>query len=827
MGIFGLFTYIKENAVYEQVSLKARGKALRERGLQPKLIIDLMSVVISMESHTTAQAVHCGLESMYTYCYGSDLRQDEVTLVTLIKGIRHIGIEPVCIIDGPHGSNMDDLRVKYKEWVSRHESAMATCGKWQEACQGLCEPPCELRMRHSCLDDLYISVLLSMNVKLIICRGEADPVIIKEFLSSPDALAILSSDTDFIVAKGCTTILLSFFDITSELGCLSGMLNSQPEDIVCCVTSCEMLCHCLGLKEHQLPELAILCGNDFTKGLNKQLHVSSMLCIGESQHTSIVPQVAAWLQQQHCTLLENETFQELLAQSSQYHLAVSHSVGFYQGVVTMCKHQDGDSQFILELVDRGELSLEYLAYLNSIKWRRAIFSDLTVGEPCGYDLTQPIRNLIYLFLGKVTVKELGSSSQKSFDVVSVPVSRSTEMQPLKEIRGHSLAQKLLFLFDLVISSVSRDVNAVPALPLSKVDYGSCQAVILASGLVYLLKLDATNQLSKQITKTELQSIVVACISCSADLQPINFDNRPGIRAVSLGNLFTLILQCIQQFSQLLGCKEMSIHCATFFQTSVFVPICLAGSDGGSNFADVALYRQSIIDLPPVQSLFRILSAFSSSIHSLSDSLQAFSTHFSAAVAMVEQCVIPTFTTRFEDRRCERNSIESLDIVTENNNDGDYDNAGDAVGDTLPTTVPGSSDITLGDEEAQVQNGQKKVAQPTAPDQLPIMGHRQSLLDLIAQHQISFIAGETGSGKSTKVPQFILEQAQKASPPANCRIIVSQPRRIAAKTLAKRVASELSEDVGLTVGYCIGGDHHRDVGTAVTYATSGYLLQVRS
>lgn len=64
MGIFGLFTYIKENAVYEQVSLKARGKALRERGLQPKLIIDLMSVVISMESRTTAQAVNSGLESM-------------------------------------------------------------------------------------------------------------------------------------------------------------------------------------------------------------------------------------------------------------------------------------------------------------------------------------------------------------------------------------------------------------------------------------------------------------------------------------------------------------------------------------------------------------------------------------------------------------------------------------------------------------------------------------------------------------------------------------------------------------------------------------------
>lgn len=821
MGIFGLFTYIKENEVYEQVSLKARGEALKERGLQPKLIIDVMSVVIPMELHTTTQAVRSGMESMYTYCYGSDLRQDEVALVTLIKGIRHIGIEPVCIVDGPQGSNMDDLKVKYKEWVSRHESAITNCSKWQEACQGLREPPCDLGIRHSCLNDLYISVLLSMNVKVVICRGEADPIIIKEFLHSSDALGILSSDTDFIVAKGCTTILLPFFDITSELGCLSGELNPKPEDIVCCVTSSEMLCHSLGLKEHQLPELAILCGNDFTKGLNQQLHVSSILHIDEGQLVTRVPHIAAWLQWQHCPLLKNETFQDLLAQNSQYDLAVSHSISFYQGAVTVSKHQDDDSQFILELVDRGELSLQYLAYLNSIKWRGVVLADRTVGEPCIYDLTQPIRNLIYLFLGKNLVKELGNSSHKSFDVVSVTVASSNEKPPLKEIRSHPLSQKLLFLFDLVTSSVSRNLNVIPPLPLSKIDNGSYQAVIIASGLVYLLKLDASNHLSKRITISELQSIVVACISCSAELQPVNFENRPGMRAVTLGSLFTLILQFIQQFSQLLGVsRDIPLHCAILFQTSVFVPIYLAGSDSGSDLVDVAEYRRSITDLPPVQALLRTVLALRSGLHSLSDSLQAFSTNFNAAVAVVKQHVIPSFAARFNDRRVERLLLKYLDVVTERSTDCEYDDGGEQISD-----IPDNCGIALCDEDTQVQEGQKKIAQPPPPEQLPIMEHRQSLLDLIAQHRISFIAGETGSGKSTKVPQFIMEDAQKASPPKKCCIIVSQPRRIAAKTLAKRVARERNEDLGLTVGYCIGGDYLRDVSTRVTYATAGYLLQV--
>ncbi len=92
-------------------------------------------------------------------------------------------------------------------------------------------------------------------------------------------------------------------------------------------------------------------------------------------------------------------------------------------------------------------------------------------------------------------------------------------------------------------------------------------------------------------------------------------------------------------------------------------------------------------------------------------------------------------------------------------------------------------------------------------------------------QVVCIEGETGCGKSTMVPQFILDEALNSDPVKECRIVVTQPRRVAAMKLAERVAGVRGERLGKLVGYCIGGDKHRSPSTRLTYCTVGYLLQV--
>ena len=110
--------------------------------------------------------------------------------------------------------------------------------------------------------------------------------------------------------------------------------------------------------------------------------------------------------------------------------------------------------------------------------------------------------------------------------------------------------------------------------------------------------------------------------------------------------------------------------------------------------------------------------------------------------------------------------------------------------------------------------------------LPIAVHRRKLLELIEENRVVCMEGETGCGKSTRVPQYILDHSLSSSPRRSCRVLVTQPRRMAAIKLAERVASERGEQVGFTVGYSVGGDHSNTSEAAITYCTTGYLLQVR-
>jgi len=113
-----------------------------------------------------------------------------------------------------------------------------------------------------------------------------------------------------------------------------------------------------------------------------------------------------------------------------------------------------------------------------------------------------------------------------------------------------------------------------------------------------------------------------------------------------------------------------------------------------------------------------------------------------------------------------------------------------------------------------------------PEELPIFSHREKILQHIRTHRVTHIQGETGCGKSTQVPKYIMEDAAKEQKEGRgsgrTKIVVTQPRRMAAITLARRVASELDEDIGKTVGYKISGD---SVSGKLCFATTGFLLQV--
>lgn len=109
-------------------------------------------------------------------------------------------------------------------------------------------------------------------------------------------------------------------------------------------------------------------------------------------------------------------------------------------------------------------------------------------------------------------------------------------------------------------------------------------------------------------------------------------------------------------------------------------------------------------------------------------------------------------------------------------------------------------------------------------QLPIYQYQTEILSLLANHQIILIAGAPGCGKTTQVPQFILDDMISASKGSEANIICTQPRRIAAVTVAERVAFERSEGIGETVGYQIRLNSRCSSETRLMYCTTGVLLR---
>ena len=113
--------------------------------------------------------------------------------------------------------------------------------------------------------------------------------------------------------------------------------------------------------------------------------------------------------------------------------------------------------------------------------------------------------------------------------------------------------------------------------------------------------------------------------------------------------------------------------------------------------------------------------------------------------------------------------------------------------------------------------------------LPIWDFRNDLLEAIENNQIVIVCGETGCGKSTQVPAFILEH--ELSSGRSCKVYCTEPRRISAISLARRVSEELGErksDVGTSrslVGYAIRLESHITMETRLVYATTGIVMRM--
>jgi pre-mRNA-splicing factor ATP-dependent RNA helicase DHX16 len=186
----------------------------------------------------------------------------------------------------------------------------------------------------------------------------------------------------------------------------------------------------------------------------------------------------------------------------------------------------------------------------------------------------------------------------------------------------------------------------------------------------------------------------------------------------------------------------------------------------------------------------------------------------------------------EQEEWEREQVQKVKTQiksTERVDEGEYEYVFDdaqKINFVMDSTLAGDSKKMLTKDERFMEQTLKaaeakaKTMEETRKS-LPIYTYREQLLAAVKEYQVLIIVGETGSGKTTQIPQYLHEAGYTKD---GMKVGCTQPRRVAAMSVAARVADEMSVKVGNEVGYAIRFEDATSDKTILKYMTDGMLLR---
>ncbi|ORX35792.1 P-loop containing nucleoside triphosphate hydrolase protein [Kockovaella imperatae] len=179
----------------------------------------------------------------------------------------------------------------------------------------------------------------------------------------------------------------------------------------------------------------------------------------------------------------------------------------------------------------------------------------------------------------------------------------------------------------------------------------------------------------------------------------------------------------------------------------------------------------------------------------------------------------------------RSTLEAIPVASQEQQGPKIDGDNTVAAKVTPKSMPLARSVhesVKADFEARVQSS-KYQDMLTQRNTLPIAAYREEILRTIDSSRVSILSGDTGCGKSTQLPSFILERELAAG--RECKIIVTEPRRISAISLANRVSIELGDAPGAVesgnsiVGYSIRLESKISAKTRLAFVTNGIALRM--
>ena len=883
MGVKGLLSYITNDDVLQKTELSLLAKRIRHKtGKTPKLLCDFMNLVSYFIIPPVMKLISCGHYPWYAKVTGPDFHLIAERACNFVAALKHLGVEPVFFVDGARGTD-ESFEGKIHVLKDREAQKLQEFFRLQQVCEHTVDKAICMYLPCNAIRQIKKS-LKKAGAEMVYCNGEADPAIIHYAQSHDEVCGILSNDSDFAITNGCVMFLIDTFDVNNNLGLLMDVqVDDKPGEIVCQVIYPSMLADSLGIRENQLPDLAVLCGTDYTRHLNRRLSVLTRLGVkGEN-----VKSVAEWLKTKEMPLLQYKSMRELCIEHPEMRVAVEQSYSNY--TLEVPQRIDDPSaaltfasplyHIIEEEACSGENNMLLPVAKKGILWRTMIKENLTLGQPCLSSLLLPLRKVMYALLGVQEVREYGRSQMEAYDEVVVPVCTKAEdielgIQCFHSLRELGQSGRLVGMYRLMnkslqgesISDVKKVVNGVvrgsqklPNLPRL------VQSAMLCCCLKFIACLNKVSQPPLGLTDSELDAILVTCLTCATDGQymPHIVNVMPSMRTITVSEWFALILMHCYRVASLVGVASCPEPKQMFYQMA-FVPYHLALESHDDlptkqkseinyiqyamktvlTLSNVETFRASIFNPGELQPLSLLATLFSAALDEVKENAGNL---IPCVMAMDDKDLVKEVTM------CSRSDSEtgSESSASQQECDSVQEYHPTQSTDTTEPTYPPPINSKPSRQDAQLKSLEGAIDEAvtahlhhapfSSPNvkslssmslstrqnvlenciwnrrELPIMEHRETILKLISNHQVVCIEGETGCGKSSQIPQFILEASSD-----NCKILASQPNLLTARKLAERVSNERGEPLGKTVGYC---DELDGIEQKLTFGTTRYMLKV--
>ena len=553
MGVFGLLSYILQHRdrATEQVDLAKEENVV--------LICDLPNLVLQLDENL--------LHSLPDVCgfYGGDLKLLAQQFNNFITALNHLGIKVIFVNDASFGADEDDFHRKLEEKNKRQRQKLQRVKNWSKYDSIGRKPDI---LCHPLAVKVCGQILLDRGEELVISPTEADHWIISHF-EEKKAFGVLSNDSDFGVSHTCRLIPLELFGME---GFNDGMINPEPDSLICRYTDRRLLSRSLGIRQDQLTHVAILCGNDFTKRFNVHRDVGiNTNPEDSSEGMNIVEKASRWLQYND---FHTDVILKKRRNDRDYALACEYSEAFYRGRLTesVCIR----NYRFLDRVQKHQLSSRFLCIENRRWWLEFLPEPL---ELCGkaHEQTKKLRKVLYSLCGCTHAVESGKIQDK--DVCEEVV--KAETIPIY-CRGH---------FPTMVARLCQTTAGakykwfeVCTHQCDVSDRSLIRGAVIASTLNYVLR---NYTPAAELDRKFKMSFLFAVATCSLDLSTdreilemqrsaLKIESKTQIHrcvnssVVSLLAIFMAALPIVYNIARFLGLTDYLPNMADIFSPAIFV-----------------------------------------------------------------------------------------------------------------------------------------------------------------------------------------------------------------------------------------------------------------